>query len=94
MIIDRISSPANELLTDKTTSRSNRGALMDPAQGTGVHATLSSDTASVHSLVARAMQTPALRQEKIDALRALTASGSYAIDTGEIASALLSQQIG
>ncbi|HZD31396.1 MAG TPA: flagellar biosynthesis anti-sigma factor FlgM [Candidatus Angelobacter sp.] len=94
MIIDRIGSLANEILTDQTTNKTNRGSGADPTEGAAVHATLSGDTASVQSLIAQAMQTPAVRLSRIDALRTSVSSGTYAIDTGEIASALLQPTIG
>lgn len=93
MIIDRVGSLTNEILTDKTTGRTHRGSSNDPAQGTAAHATLSSVPVSVDSLVTQTMRTPSVRQEKIDALRASVANGTYSIDNEETASVLLSQEI-
>jgi flagellar biosynthesis anti-sigma factor FlgM len=94
MNIDRIGSLANDILTEQAASRTHRSVATDTAQNAGVHTTLSGDTSSVASLVALAMQTPAVRQHKIDALRAAVTSGTYSIDPSEIASALVKQQVG
>ncbi len=48
-----------------------------------------SESASVASLARQALATPAIRQDKIDALRQSIASGEYKIDAGKIASALI-----
>lgn len=47
-----------------------------------------SGTASVASLVGQALATPAVRQDKIDALRQSIASGNYTIDANKIADAI------
>ena len=94
MIIDRIGSPTNEILADKTAGRANQGGTTHLAQVAGAHATLSIDTVAIGSLVAQAMQTPAVRQNKIESLKATVANGNYPIDTHEIASAVLKDRIG
>jgi negative regulator of flagellin synthesis FlgM len=50
--------------------------------------TLGSSTASVQSLTAKAMSTPAIRQDKVEALQSAIQSGSYKVDPEEIASAM------
>lgn len=94
MIIDRIGSPTNEILADKTAGRANQGGTTHLAQAAGAHATLSSDTVAIGSLVVQAMLTQAVRQNKIQSLRASVADGNYPIDTREIASAVLKDRIG
>jgi negative regulator of flagellin synthesis FlgM len=50
--------------------------------------TLSSDSASVQSLVAKVLAFPSVRQDKIDALRQSINAGSYKIDADKVATAL------
>jgi flagellar biosynthesis anti-sigma factor FlgM len=94
MMINRISALANEILTDNIAGKANQSGNARSEQESGAHATLSSSTVAVGSLVAQAMRTPAVRQAKIDDFRASVASGSYPIDTQEIASALIKDPIG
>ncbi len=94
MIIDRIGSLMNEILTDKATGRANQGGTTPRAQGARPQTTLSSGTVAIGSMVAQAMQSPAVRQDKIESLRTSVSSGNYPIDTREIASAVLKDFIG
>ena len=94
MIINRIGSLANEVLTDNIAGRANQSGNPRSGEESGAHATLSSGTVAVGSLVAQVMRTPAIRQAKVDGLRASVASGNYPIDTQEIASALIRDRIG
>jgi len=92
MIIDPIRSAATGISADTNAKQVKDSNSTNFPEGEGVRATLSSDTASVGSLVARAMQTPAVRQDRVDALRTSIRNGSYPIDAGEIASAMLREQ--
>jgi flagellar biosynthesis anti-sigma factor FlgM len=47
------------------------------------------DTVSLSSLAAQTMQMPAVRQDKVDALRHQIATGDYAIDPQKTADAML-----
>jgi len=95
MIIDPIGSLASEVVTDKNASTERKdGGGSSHAHCPGVHATLSSDAAGVASLVARAMQISGVRQDKVDVLRASVNRGSYALDPGAIALAMLKEQMG
>ncbi len=48
-----------------------------------------SDTVSLSSLAAQTMQMPAVRQDKVDALRQQVADGKYEIDPQKTADAML-----
>ena len=93
MIISRVGSLANEILTDNIAGRANQSGNVRSEQESGAHATLTSSTVAVDSLVAQAMRTPAVSHAKIDGLRASVATGNYSIDTQEIASALIKDSI-
>lgn len=62
---------------------------VDPSQDT---AALASDTVSISGLAAKAMQSPEIRQEKVDSLRSQISSGQYKIDPGKIAGAILDEK--
>jgi flagellar biosynthesis anti-sigma factor FlgM len=52
-------------------------------------ATLSADSVRVSSLVAKALDAPQIRQEKIDALHLAVQNGTYQLDPGKIAEAMI-----
>ena len=49
------------------------------------------DAASASALASRAMQTPEVRQDRVDSLRQSIASGQYQLDAKASAEAMLSQ---
>ena len=50
-----------------------------------------SDSNSVASLVSQALATPAVRQDRVDALRLAISAGDYKIDAEKIASAIIAR---
>ena len=54
--------------------------------------TLTSDTASVNSLVNVAMNSPEVRQDKVDSLQQAINSGQYKLDPTAIAASMLDEQ--
>lgn len=54
-------------------------------------ATLSSGTASVNALTAKALQSSEVRHDKIEALRQAIKDGSYKIEPDKIAEAMIRQ---
>lgn len=91
MIIDAVGTATNEIAADRNTKQIKDGGAIFEGKP-GVRATLTSDTASVDSLVARAMQAPAIRQSQVDALRLSIRDGNYKVDPGEIADSMLKEQ--
>lgn len=55
------------------------------------HATLTSDSASVGSLVRTALNSPEIRQGRVDSLRQTISSGQYAINPASIASSMVGE---
>jgi flagellar biosynthesis anti-sigma factor FlgM len=94
MIIDRVGSLATEVLTDKGASGVGRGAAAGVSQEESAHTTLTSDTVAVKSLVARAMETAPVRQDKVNSLRESVANGTYSLNSRETASAFLNDLAG
>jgi negative regulator of flagellin synthesis FlgM len=54
--------------------------------------TLHSDSLSVQALTSQAMNTPEIRQDKVDALRQSINSGTYQLDATKIAGAIVSSK--
>lgn len=52
-------------------------------------ATLSVDATRVNSLVAKALDAPQIRQDKVEALRQAVESGKYTVDPAQIAEAMI-----
>lgn len=53
--------------------------------------TFSTDAVEVKSLVAKALQLPEVRQEKVDALRQAIRNGEYEVEPSKIADALIKE---
>lgn len=53
--------------------------------------TLSSDTASLQSLVSTAMSSPEIRQDKVDSLRTAVSGGTYPLDANKIALSMIDE---
>lgn len=84
-----LNSPATEMLSTgwstQKASKTNESASQAAA---GDRVTLASAGATVQSLTAQAMNTPQVRQDKVDSLRQSISSGSYQLDPAQIASAI------
>jgi flagellar biosynthesis anti-sigma factor FlgM len=83
-VLDGIKSP------QRTPADATAAASTDPAMGEDA-ATLSVDGARVNSLVAKALDAPDVRQDKVEALRQAVQNGEYAIDPAQIAEAMIRQ---
>jgi flagellar biosynthesis anti-sigma factor FlgM len=88
MKIDGISPVEAQLPVDSVAARvsnsgpaSTQGAAQD---WTSFH----SDTTSVQSLTSQALNSPAVRQGTVDALRESVTSGQYQVDATKIATAI------
>lgn len=61
----------------------------EPVRGDEDAATFSGSSASVDSLVAKALDATSLRADKIEALRQAVQNGTYQVDPGDIAEAMI-----
>jgi flagellar biosynthesis anti-sigma factor FlgM len=77
--------------TDLTTEKAKNSGKGDNAAATNeqAHDAFSVDTVSVGALQAKALATPEVRQEKVQALRDAIRNGSYEIDPAKVADAML-----
>ena len=76
--------------TARTASSSPAGQTTGAASTAGTD-TFPEDMVSVSSLTARALQTPAVRQDLVDGLQLSYASGQYCLDPNAIAAAMLGE---
>ena len=95
MKIDLNGADASNLSSVTSTQRgaaeSAAAAIVADAQIGEDQATLSSDSASISNLTAKAMQSPEVREDRIEALRQAIQNGSYQIDPKKIAEAMVRQ---
>lgn len=61
------------------------------ADGTGDRATLTSGSSAVSSLVSEAMNTPPIREDKVQSLQQAIAAGQYHLDPNQIAGAMIDE---
>ena len=73
---------------DKTRKAGSKAASAPSVED---KASLSTDALSVSSLEAQAMNTPAVRQDKVEALRQSIQNGDYRVEADKIAHAILEQ---
>lgn len=93
MRIDLMNSAASQLAQESGAQAvSGENSAAAASQASEDRATLTSDQASVSQLVATAMQTPEIRQDKVAALQQAISSGQYALDPASIAASMLNEQ--
>lgn len=90
MRVGLFNSTASELASElssqqvgvKNSAKANSAAQED-------RATLTSGSTTVSSLVSKALESPEVRQDKVDNLRQAVESGQYKVEPGKIASSIL-----
>lgn len=92
MRIDSYNSAVNQVSADTVSPQVNgQGATQAGGADAGDHATLTSDSASVSSLVGLALNSPEVRQDKVDSLTQSINNGEYELDPAKIASSMLDE---
>ena len=90
MRVDLSNSSAGELSSELSTQQvSAQNAAQAGNAATEDHATLTSDSASLNSLVSAALASPEVRQDKVDSLRLSVSSGQYELDPAKIAASMV-----
>jgi flagellar biosynthesis anti-sigma factor FlgM len=92
MKIDVNSPVVSQLTTDRTTTQVPKEVPTVGSGSTEDRTTLHSDSASVQSLTSQALQSPEVRQDKVDQLRLAVTGGDYKPDATETASAILESE--
>jgi flagellar biosynthesis anti-sigma factor FlgM len=93
MKIDVNSPVLSQLTTDRSTKQVSNSSLAGTRDSTEDRTTFHSDSASVQALTSQAMQSPAVRQNKVDALSQSVKSGEYKADPTETAGAILDSEV-
>ena len=89
MKIDVNSLAANQLSVDRGPKQFSNSTLAGTQNLTEDRTTLQTGSLSVQSLTSQAMNTPEIRQDKVDALRQSVTSGEYQVSAKAIASAII-----
>jgi flagellar biosynthesis anti-sigma factor FlgM len=89
MNIQGISSARNtQLETESVKSKVSSNATSSARPVSQDRTTLHSDSTSVQSLAATVLQSPEVRQDKVDSLRASVRGDEYQIDASRLADAI------
>jgi len=91
MRIDRINVPQTNSVVSPSSDGEVKPSTTDRSSGT-----LPEDTANlrdVSGLVAKAMEQPEVRQEKVASIKSQIEAGTYKVDASEIADALISSAL-
>jgi negative regulator of flagellin synthesis FlgM len=91
MRIDLFNSSASQISSEASSQQVSPVALSSTSASSEDHATLSSDSTSVSSLVSQALSYPEVRQDKVDSLKQSINSGQYEIDPSKIAGSILDE---
>jgi flagellar biosynthesis anti-sigma factor FlgM len=93
MRIDLYNSTASEIASENNAKQVGGASAEGTAPaGAEDRATLTSDSATVGSLVSKALNSPEIRQGNVDQLRAAVSSGKYELDPGKIAASIIDEQ--
>jgi negative regulator of flagellin synthesis FlgM len=96
MRIDAFNSAASQLSSDLSSQQvGSQANTQSSARSQGVseddRTTLTSDTASLASLVSTALSSPEVRQGRVDNLRQAISNGEYQVDPASVAAAMVSE---
>ena len=89
MKIDVNSPAASQLSVDRGPKQVSNGSLAGTQNSTEDRTTLHTGSQSVQSLTSQALNSPEIRQDKVDALRQSISSGQYQLDASKIAGAMI-----
>jgi flagellar biosynthesis anti-sigma factor FlgM len=85
-----VQSPSVSLLpVDQGTKKVSNNGQVGIQSATEDRTTFQSDSTSVKALTSQAMQSPEVRQGKVDALRQSVSSGEYQVNATKIAGAII-----
>lgn len=95
MRIGTFNSTASELASEVTSQQAGAKSASKTGQAEGAQtggedrATFSSGSSSVDHLVNNALQSPEVRQDKVESLRQAVSSGQYKLDPSAIAKSMV-----
>jgi flagellar biosynthesis anti-sigma factor FlgM len=89
MKIDLNSLATSQLSVDREAKQVSNGRLTGPQATTEDQVSFHSNSLSVQSLTSQALDSPQIRQGKVDALRQSVTSGTYQPDASKTAGAII-----
>jgi negative regulator of flagellin synthesis FlgM len=92
MRIDLFNTAASQISNEQSSQVSVQNSAKSGQSDVEDRATLTSDSVSVSSLVSTALNSPAVRQDKVDSLRQSISSGQYELDPEKIAASIVDEQ--
>jgi flagellar biosynthesis anti-sigma factor FlgM len=92
MKIDVNSPIVSQMPAERTPKQVSAGITDKGVSETGDRTTLNSTSSSVQLLTQQALQSPEVRQDKIDAIRQSISSGQYQVDPAKIADAMIASE--
>jgi negative regulator of flagellin synthesis FlgM len=92
MRIDLFNTAASQISNEQSSQVGVQNAAKSGQSGVEDTATLTSDSVSIGSLVNTALNSPEVRQDKVDNLRLSVSSGQYDIDPNKIAASIVDEQ--
>ncbi|HEY1462904.1 MAG TPA: flagellar biosynthesis anti-sigma factor FlgM [Terriglobales bacterium] len=74
------------------TEKSNKSSVTDKFRSSRADESteLGGDSVTLSSLASKALESPEVRQDKVDSLRSAIQNGSYSVDPDQIADAMIS----
>lgn len=92
MRIDLFNSAAAQVPNEGNAQPAKAGIAPSVEQNdSGDRTTLTSGSTAISSLVSEAMNTPAIRQDKVQSLQQAIANGQYQLDPHQIAGAMIDE---
>lgn len=92
MRIDLFNTAAAQIAGESMANPAKNGNVQaSNAESAGDRTTLTSGSAAVSSLVSEAMNTPEIRQDKVESLQQAVASGQYQLDPYQIAGSMIDE---
>jgi negative regulator of flagellin synthesis FlgM len=90
MRVGQYNTAASELSSELNSQQvSAQNAAKSNSAAQEDRATLTSDSTSVGSLVSKALESPEVRQDKVDSLRQAVESGQYKLEPDKIAASIV-----
>ena len=89
MKIDLTSLAASQIPVDRGANKVSSGSVSGAQAPTEDRISFHSGSLSVQSLTSQAMNSPAIRQDKVDQLSHSVANGTYQPDAGSIAGGII-----
>jgi negative regulator of flagellin synthesis FlgM len=85
-------NPVNGIAPENSAQQlSSKPGASTASHGSEDRTTLSADSVSISSLAAKALESPAVRQDKVDAFRQSVSRGEYQIEPSKIAASMVDE---